>query len=116
MSIFKIVGVVREKESRNALPGFFVKVYDQDLLYDDLMGTAYTGKDGWFTVLSQMEDFGNLLEARPDIYLKVFAPDSITLLYSGKHAVRRNAGHYAGFAVEIPRQQLGRWARVAMAS
>jgi len=107
MLVFRIHGTVREAETDLPLPGFFVKAYDKDLVFDDLMGTAWTGTDGRFTISSEPGDFRDFFEQRPDIYLKVFAADAATLLYSSARAVRWRAGPVEEFDVRIPRADLG---------
>ena len=80
MISFKISGLVKEKESGVPLAGLFVKAYDKDLLFDDLLGSGVTDKQGVFEIIFGPDDFREFFEARPDIYFKVFrgaggAPD-----------------------------------------
>ncbi len=105
--IIKIRGLIREAETEIALPGFFVKAYDKDLLFDDLLGSTYTDKDGRFEILTEPEDFRDFFDVKPDIYLKIFGPDAKKLLYSTEHAIRWNAGKFEEFDVRIPRDCLG---------
>ena len=109
MSIrFTIVGLVREAESGVGLPGLFVKAYDKDLLFDDLLGTAITGADGSFEIVAESDDFRDFFETRPDLYLRVFHADRITEIWSSKESVRWNAGRYEEFDVLIPAEALGK--------
>ena len=107
MIIFKIRGRVREEETGIGLPGLFVKAYDADLLYDDLMGSTYTAADGSFEIVSELRDFRDFFETRPDIYLRIFAPDAKTEIYTTEDAVRWDAGRIEEFDVMIPREALG---------
>jgi dienelactone hydrolase len=100
-------GTVREAETGIGLVGLFVKAYDKDLLFDDLLGSTYTKEGGRFEIISTPKDFRDLFEVKPDIYFKVFAPDSETLLYSTEKAVRWAAGRIEEFDVLIPRDCLG---------
>lgn len=106
-TIFKIRGIVREKESGIGIGNLMVKAYDKDLLFDDLLGNAFTKSDGTFEILSEAEDFRDFFERRPDIYLKILTPDSQRQIYSTEHAVRWHAGRLEEFDVRIPRDLLG---------
>ena len=104
---FHLGGTVREAESGIGIRGLFVKAYDKDLLFDDLLGSTFTGDDGELEIVAEAADFRDFFERRPDIYLKIYAPDRRTLLASTKNAVRWNAGRYETFDVRIPREDLG---------
>lgn len=110
MITFRVLGVVKEAESGIGLPGLFVKAYDKDLLFDDLLGSAYTKEGGQFEIVSEADDFRDFFERKPDIYLKVFAPDAEKLLHSTEDAVRWEAGRIERFEVSIPRTKLGKLA------
>ncbi len=108
MSIrFTIVGVVRETESGIGVPGLFVKAYDKDLLFDDLLGTATSSADGSFEIVSESSDFREFFDQRPDLYLRVFTSAHGEEIWSSKEFVRWNAGSYEAFDVTIPRDALG---------
>ncbi len=110
MITFRIIGVIKEAESGIGLTGLFVKAYDKDLLFDDLLGTTYTKEGGRFEIVTEAEDFRDFFDKKPDIYLKVFAPDAKQLLHSTKDAVRWEAGRIEEFKVLIPREKLGKLA------
>jgi hypothetical protein len=90
MVTFKIKGVIREKESGVTLPGLFVKAYDKDLLFDDLLGAAVTDAGGRFEIVSEAGDFRDFFETHPDLYFKIFRQTA--LLHSTEDAVRWKAG------------------------
>lgn len=104
---FRLSGTVVEAESGLGLAGLFVKAYDKDLLFDDLLGTAFIGPSGEFEIVSEADDFREFFDAKPDIYLRVLTPDGKHELYSTRDAVRWNAGRYEEFDVRIPRDRLG---------
>jgi hypothetical protein len=107
MSIrFTVVGVVREAESGIGVAGLFVKAYDKDLLFDDLLGTATTNADGSFEIVSEASDFREFFERRPDLYLRVLSGDRRTPIWSSKEHVRWDAGRYEEFDVRIPHEAL----------
>src|SRR5438552_5765676 len=103
---FTITGTVRQAENGIGVPGLFVKAYDKGLLFDDLLGTAITGTDGSFEIVSEASDFREFFERRPDLYLRVFRSDRKTEIWSSKEAVRWRAGRYETFDVRIPRDVL----------
>jgi hypothetical protein len=106
MISFKISGVVREKESGVPLPGFFVKAYDKDLLFDDLLGSSQTNNQGAFEIMFGPEDFREFFEARPDIYFKVFRKAGGELIWDSSDAVRWNVGKNSLFEILIPASEL----------
>ena len=103
---FTIVGFVREAESGIGIPGLFVKAYDKDLLFDDLLGTAVTSADGSFEIVSESSDFREFFDVKPDLYLRIFGADRRTEIWSSEEAVRWNAGRYTEFDVRIPREKI----------
>ena len=107
MPTFTIRGVVREDESGIGLPGLLVQAYDKDRRSDDLLGSTRSRPGGTFEILTSTEDFRDRVEKKPDIYLKVLAPDETAELYSTENAVRRQAGRLEEFEVRIPREALG---------
>jgi hypothetical protein len=107
MLTFKIRGSVREDETGAVLSGFWAKAYDKDLVFDDLLGAVSTDMHGDFEILAAPDDFREFFEKRPDLYLKVFAPDRETLVYTSEHAVRCRAGRLETFDIRIPRKDLG---------
>jgi hypothetical protein len=87
-------------EKGKAMSGLTVSLFDKDLLFDDYLGTQITGKDGSFQFIYTREGFKDLLEAKPDIYLKVMDPKG-KMIYSSKQAVKCNVGRTEVFNIEI---------------
>jgi hypothetical protein len=102
-----LFGVVREAETGLGVPGLHVKAFDADVAFDDLLGSAVTAADGTFEIVSKAHDFRDFFERRPDLYLRVLAPDGKTEIWSTEDAVRWGAGGYEAFDVQIPRERLG---------
>ncbi len=103
---FKITGCVYEKESGLTVEGLMIRVYDKDLFYDDLLGTAYTDTNGRFEICYSEKDFSELFESKPDIFLSIYAPPC-RFLIDTKSSVRWGATESEHFDVEIDRDILG---------
>lgn len=110
MITFRITGTVKVAETKVGLPGLFVKAYDKDILFDDLLGSAITGEGGRFEIISEMKDFREFFDAKPDIYLKVFTRDGKKELHATEKGIRWNAGRVEDFEVFIPLKELGKHA------
>jgi fermentation-respiration switch protein FrsA (DUF1100 family) len=107
MITFTITGTVKVAETGIGLPGLFIKAYDKDILFDDLLGSAISGEGGQFEVISEMEDFRDFFDVKPDIYLKVYTHDGKKEIYSTESGVRWNAGRFEEFDIRIPLKALG---------
>jgi hypothetical protein len=92
-------GWVRDEDG-NAMSGLTVSLFDKDLLFDDYLGTQITSKDGSFQFIYTSEGFIDLLEAKPDIYLKVMDQKG-NIIYSSEQAVKCNMGRTEVFNIEI---------------
>jgi len=103
----KITGRVREAESGIGIPNLVVKAYDKDLLYDDLLGDERTDSAGKFEMLYEEEDFKEIFEKAPDLYLVIKTPDRSRVLYTSEKSVRCEADAEEHFEVTIPRATLG---------
>lgn len=112
---FSITGIVREKESKQPIPGLLVRAFDKDLFYADLLGNAITASDGSFSIGYEGKDFQELFDRRPDIYLDIYGSATArepgragdSPIYTTKKHVRFNAGRREHFKIEIPHGRLG---------
>ncbi|MFX0199308.1 MAG: C25 family cysteine peptidase [Candidatus Hodarchaeota archaeon] len=102
----KITGQIREKETGRGLPNLVVKAFDKDLLYDDLLGAVNTDKDGNFEIVYEGEDYKELFEQKPDIYLKIQTPDRKRTIHTTEDKVRFEAGKKEHFIVDIPKEEI----------
>jgi len=66
----------------NPLSGYLVTVADKDIFRDDVSGTTTTDANGRYTLSYRTEDFRDVLESKPDIYLKVKDPSGKTVYTS----------------------------------
>jgi hypothetical protein len=104
---FRIRGVVRERETGRPLPELVVRAYDKDLIFDDVLGFASTDADGAFCITFTTEDFKDLWEERPDIYLRVFDRQGLSEVCHTRDRVRKNAGTDEFYELEVPASRLG---------
>ena len=100
-------GNVRERESRLGLGGLVVQAQTTDLLSADVLGSATTRWDGRFEILTEVDALGDLLPTKPQIHLRVFAPDGQTELHVVDEAAVWVGWRLGELEVEIPRKKLG---------
>jgi hypothetical protein len=103
---FLIEGTVREVGSGRALERLVVRAYDKDVVFDDYLGDAITDDAGYFEIRFTNLVFQDVVEQRPDIYLKVFAPDGTTELCSTQASVRRDARAQEHYEILVPPERL----------
>jgi len=99
--IWIVKGRVTDEEGRG-ISGLTVSIYDKDLLFDDRLGTTLTDEAGNFMASYKSEEFRDLFEACPDIYLKVLDQEG-KKLYSSRKKVRCEAGRIESFNIKIKR-------------
>jgi Cutinase len=103
---FRIKGVVKEKETGCPLSWLFVKSYDKDLVFDDLLGSAMTDQHGNFEIVCELTDFRDFFDVKPDIYFKVFDNNRATLIHTTKKGVKWNVGKISEHEILIPWEEL----------
>ncbi|MDX2465079.1 MAG: hypothetical protein QNK31_11295, partial [Porticoccus sp.] len=101
--VFIIAGMIRQREDHNGVSGFLVEAYDADLLFDDKLGSSVTTVDGTFRIIYNKNDFKDLFERRPDIYLVVRNKQGVKI-YSTKQQIRFNATREEYFLIELSRK------------
>lgn len=104
--LFKLYGKVREEESGIGVPNLVVKAIDKDFLFDDLLGATTTDEDGDFEIVYEGEDYEELFDKGPDIYLKIKTPDRKKVIYSTEENVRFESDKVEEFTINIPRKLL----------
>lgn len=103
---FRIHGLVVEKETNKPLVDVFVEAYDKDFIFDDLLGSAKTDKEGCFDIFYSEKDFSDLFEKNPDVYFHVYNKQGGKILYSTKDQVKRNANRVEYFKISVPESQI----------
>jgi hypothetical protein len=96
-----VKGRVTDEEGRG-IGGLTVSIYDKDHVFDDRLGTTLTDDTGNFMASYKSEEFRDLFEARPDIYLKVSDQEG-KKLYSSRRKVKCKAGSIESFNIKIKR-------------
>ena len=95
-------GRVTDKEGKG-LSDLVVSLYDKDLFFDDQLGQTETDDNGEYSLTYRTEDFRDLIEKKPDIYVKVLDQKGKTL-YTSKKKIRFEAGRVEIVNVEIEEQ------------
>ena len=104
---FRITGTVTEKETGRPLGKLVVRAFDRDLVFDDKVGFAVTDAQGRFEIRYRTEDFSDLREERPDLYLRVFDAQGTRLLLETTEAIRWNASRHETYHLLVPAAALG---------
>jgi hypothetical protein len=92
-------GRVTDKKGK-ALKGLLVSLYDKDLFFDDKLGQTETDVNGDYSLTYRAEDFRDLIEKRPDIYVKVLDEKGNTI-HTSKKKLRYEAGRIEIVNIEI---------------
>jgi hypothetical protein len=105
---FRITGTVAEQETGRPLANLVVRAFDRDLVFDDKVGFATTDERGGFEIRYSSEDFSDLREARPDLYLRVFDAEGTYLLLETTDAIRWDASPDESYQLFVPGASLRR--------
>lgn len=95
-------GRVADKSGKG-LSNLVVSLYDKDLFFDDRLGETNTDDSGEFSITYRTEDFRDLIERKPDIYVKVLDQKG-KMLFTSKKKLRYEAGRVEIVNVEIEDQ------------
>ena len=101
-----MLGLVCEEGSGRPLEALLVKAYDKDVFFDDFLGERHTDANGRFEIQFTELDFRDVVEQRPDLYLRIFDSTGKRELYSTIRSVRRNARSEEHFEIAIPAAKL----------
>ena len=89
---YTVIGKVLDARSGRGLCNMVVEAWDNDFIWDDLLGKAISDADGSYQIAFEKSDFGGFFESKPDIYLKVKNNAGVTLETT---STRHNAGHHS---------------------
>jgi class 3 adenylate cyclase len=101
---FAIRGFLRAREDGAPLSGLRVHAFDKDWIRDDYLGRATSASDGSFEIVFTDEFFGDLFEAKPDLYVVVKDADDRREIYHTRDSVRWNARAVEHYELHIPRR------------
>jgi carotenoid cleavage dioxygenase len=104
--VYRVFGVIEEEETRRPLAGLVVRAFDRDLIFDDRLGFTITDGDGRFEIRYASEQFRDLWESQPDIYLRVFDADGSRMLHETRDAIRWNASADEEYRILVPYRAL----------
>ena len=97
--VWKVVGRIRNRK-QEPIKNVSISLYDKDLIFDDRLGTTVTDDKGEFELLYRTENFRDMIEAQPDLYLNVIDENG-QVLHSTKKAVRFSAKRVEQFDITI---------------
>jgi len=103
---FRILGKIEEEETGRPLADLIVRAFDRDLIFDDRVGTATTDEDGRFEIRFSPDDFRELGESRPDLYLRVYDRSGHHEIHQTTDAIRWNASAREHYRLRIPARAL----------
>jgi hypothetical protein len=72
--------------------GLTVSIFDKELVFAERLGQTKTDEKGFYSLTYKAEDFRDLIERKPDLFLKVLDPNGRTLFATEKAAIRFEAG------------------------
>lgn len=102
-NVWSVRGKVTDADG-NPAAGLTVTLYDQDLLFDDRLGQTTTNADGDYLFTYRTRDFRDLIERRPDLYLRVL-DEKGELLYSPRSKMKAEAGREEVIDLRLPRRK-----------
>lgn len=103
---FRILGTLEEEETGRPLANLIVRAFDRDLLFDDKVGYATSDDDGRFEIRFRREDFSELGESRPDLYLRIYDRSGLREIHQTTDAIRWNASANERYRLRIPARAL----------
>lgn len=88
------------------LKDLLVSIYDRDFIFDDRLGQVGTDLNGFYTLSYRTQDFRDLIERKPDLYLKVLDQQG-KILCTSEESVRFEAGRIETINVVIAEPSSG---------
>ena len=104
--IFRVFGTIEEEETSRPLAALVVRAFDRDVIFDDKVGFATTDEDGQFEIRFTRQDFRDISESAPDLYLRVYDPSGIHEIHRTTDAIRWNASPSERYRLRIPARAL----------
>lgn len=92
-------GRVTDKQGRG-VAGVTVSLFDKDFIFDDRLGDTRTDADGNYSITYFTEDFRDIIERRPDIYLMILSEEG-EKLHTTRRALKYEAGRIETVDIKI---------------
>jgi hypothetical protein len=90
---FRITGYIIDQKTRQTVPGLPVEVWDKDMIFNELVGSAVTDEQGVFQITFSESYFREIFrDRRPDLFFKVFHEEK--LIKSTEDSVLRNVDNF----------------------
>ena len=93
-------------EKKQGVSGLTIRLYDKEHVFDNVLGTTLTDDNGKFKLTYQTEEFKDLSEKKPEVYLRVTGKRR-KILYTSDKAVRFKAGREEVFNITITSGSVG---------
>ena len=93
-------------EKKRGVGGLTIRLYDKEHVFDNVLGTTLTDDNGKFKLTYQTEEFKELSEKKPEVYLRV-AGKRRKILNTSDKAVRFKAGREEVFNITITSGSVG---------
>ena len=103
---FVVAGSIEERETGRPLPDLIVRALDRDLVFDDKLGFAQTDENGRFEIRFDAAAFRDAIEAKPDLYLRIYDRDGTRLIHETSEAIRWNASREESYRIVISGDRL----------
>jgi hypothetical protein len=87
-------------ENGQPVRGMIVSLYDKDLAFDDRLGAGLTDNDGHFKMTYRADDFRDMFQKNPNLYVKVLNSSGNTLFRTRK-PIHAEAGRTVDFQIKI---------------
>ncbi len=87
-------------EKKQGVGGLTISLYDEEHVFDDVLGTTLTDDNGKFRLTYQTKEFEDLFEKKPEVYLRVTGKRN-KILYTSDKAVKCKAGREEVFNIAI---------------
>ena len=105
IGLYSVSGRVRDARSGRALCNLKAEAWDDDFIFDDLLGSDTTDVNGNYTVAFERTDFGGFFEGRPDVYVKIKNNAGSELARS---STRGEAGRHTHIDVNVGATEMSR--------
>ncbi|MGZ9163765.1 MAG: hypothetical protein ACXW4U_01170, partial [Anaerolineales bacterium] len=90
---FRITGHIIDKKTRQTVPGLRVEIWDKDMIFNELVGSAVTDEHGVLQITISESYFREIFrDRRPDLFFKVFHEEK--LIKSTEDSILRNADNF----------------------